>query len=295
MNPFEPYLPPDFVDFWEETSNEAHSAILDFERREHGREPHHVIHTFTFRGSEGQPRHGWIAVPDEPEDGRGFLWVPPYGRESLLPNAYGTRIGFVSASLNFFGHEAFHQETYRRERGYFAEGVENPRTWIFRTMFKDAVLAMRVLAACEEVDAQRVGAMGMSQGAGLSIWLGAWCPMVKAVCADMPFLGAMGFALNRNAHRYPLKELIDRAETLPNGRQSVLDTIAYFDTMNQATRCKVPTHVSLGLKDPAVRPESAEAIFEALPGRKVLRRYEVGHDWTPEMVENNRDWLMENL
>lgn len=305
MSSLEPNLPPDFDSFWHETVAEAMSWPLNYERHRGNAFdlPGFLLETYTFNGIKGEPRHGWIAVPNstlQPSNPStlgfpGFIWIPPYGRESLLPNPYGTREGFVSISLNFFGHEAFHQEKYRTERGYFPEGVLDPRTWVFRAMFQDAVLALRILAEQPEVDAGKIGAMGMSQGAGISIWLGAWMETVKAVCADMPFLGGMSQVLGHRVYRYPLKELIDFSETAPGGLDAIKRTISYFDTMNVATRCAVPTHVSLGEKDPAAKPVSVEHIFNALPGRKVLRRYPIGHDWYPAMVPNNRQWLLENL
>lgn len=296
MNPFEPDLPEDFAEFWHETYAEAKAAPLEFHRSLDPKQGDtHLIETFVFRGIDGQPRYGWIAYPPGARRAPGFLWIPPYGRESVLPNAYGVREGFTSLSLNFHGEPAFHQEAYVPARGYFAEGAADPRTWIFRRMFQDAVIAARVLQALPEADEDRLAAMGMSQGGGISIWLGAWCPIIKAVAADMPFLGAMRAALSRNVHRYPMKELIDFGESIPLGHERVLATIAYFDTMNQATQCRVPTWVSLGEKDPAARPENVQAIFEAVAGVKHLHRYDWGHDWHPEMVERNRAWLIEHL
>ncbi len=298
MSVFAPDPPDDLVEFWQAAAEESRRAPLDFHRDLSSTQVNDqglLVQTLTFRGIKGEPRHGWIAYPEGARREIGFLWTPPYGRESLLPNQYGTRAGMTSLSFNFFGHEAYHQEKYTPSRGYFAEGVDSPSTWIFRTMFQDAYMAARVLQAQFEVDEDRVGAMGMSQGGGISIWLGAWCPIIRAVCTDMPFLGAMRAALSRNVHRYPLKELIDHADRMPLGMERMLATIAYFDTVNQATACHVPTHVSLGLKDPAARPENVEAIFEALPGTKMLRQYDWGHDWLPAMIENNRNWLIEHL
>ncbi len=297
MNAFEPDLPEDFEAFWEDAVHEAKTAPLDYHR---DLEPasvtdEHVVETLSFRSIDGSARRGWIAFPPAARRLPGFLWLPPYGRESVLPNAYGTRSGFVSMSLNYFGYEAFHQEAYQPARGYFAEGASEPGTWVFRRMFQDAFLAARVLQAQVEVDEDRIGSMGMSQGGGMSIWLGAWCSIVKAVCADMPFLGAMRAALDRNAHRYPMKELIDFAESIPLGMARVVNTVSYFDTMHVATRCLVPTLVSLGLKDPAARPENVEAIFRQLPGIKELRRLDWGHDWHPSMIDANRSWLKTHL
>ncbi len=53
--------------------------------------------------------------------------------------------------------------------------------------------------------------------------------------------------------------------------------------------------MSLGERDPASRPERVEALFEGLPGPKRLVRYPVGHEWTPDMVPNNRQWMLEHL
>ncbi|HZH98063.1 MAG TPA: acetylxylan esterase [Fimbriimonadaceae bacterium] len=293
-----PALPPDFEDFWRGTAEEAAGATLDFEVRQNKAFdlPGFSVQTFEFRGISGERLHGWIARSESaPKPAPGFLWIPPYGRESLLPNQYGTREGFVSLSFNFFGHGAFHQEKYTPPRGYFAEGIEGPRTFVFRKMFQNAYLASRILGGLDGVDSERIGSMGMSQGGGISIWLGAWCETIKAVCADMPFLGNIGEAITRTVYRYPTKELTDYAEAHENGMETVLSTLGYFDTVRQAAFCRVPTHVSLGIKDPAAKPHTVEAVFASLPRAKVLRRYEIGHDWFPAMVENNRHWLLENL
>lgn len=297
MSVFQPYVPDDFDEFWNEAAEEAKAAPLDLHRslRNDFELSGFQVEAVRFRGVNGDSLSGWFACPEGGRRLPGFIWVPPYGRESLLPNAYGTREGFASLSFNFHGETAFHQEKYVTARGYFANGAESPETWIFRTMLQNAIVATRILQAQVEVDEDRVAAMGMSQGGGIAIWLGAWCPIIRAVCADMPFLGAMPKTLIRNAHRYPMKELIDFAGTMPLGMERLHNTLAYYDTVNMATRCGVPTHVTMGLKDPSCRPDTVQAIFEALPGRKMLRQYDWGHDWHPDMVENNAAWLRENL
>ncbi len=296
MSEFAPYPPEDFDEFWQEAVAEANAVPLDYHRSSTNdfELEGFTVETISFAVQSGR-LEGWLAYPPEARRLPAFVWVAPYGRESLLPNPYGTREGFTSLSFNFHGHEAFHQEKYVPARGYFSEGAEAPDSWIFRRMFIDACIATRVLQAQIEVDEDRIGAMGMSQGAGIAIWLGAWNSIIKAVCADMPFLGAITQTLSGAVYRYPLKELTDFMETIPIGEQRVLNTVSYFDTVNQATRCQVPTQVSLGLKDPASRPDNVRAIYEALPGKKGLQTYDWGHDWFPDMVGNNRTWLLDNL
>lgn len=293
-----PLSPPENLrSFWSEAVEEALQEPFDYHRSlsNEFELPGFHVETMTMRGMHGSEIHGWIAFPPGAKRLPSFLWVPPYGRESLLPNAYGTREGFTSLSFNFHGHGAFHQEKYVPERGYFSQGIDDPETWVFRGMAQNALLAARVLQSLPEVDENRIGAMGLSQGGGIAIWLGALSPIIKAVAADLPFLGALHHTITRQAYRYPLKEITDYASNIPLGMERALHTINYFDTMNMASMCHVPTLVSVGLKDPAVRPDQVKSIYEALPGKKELRVYDWGHDWHPDMVECNRTFLLENM
>lgn len=289
--------PPEDLDwFWQELAREANGVRLDYRRNPTDRRSPtgHLIDELTFQGLSGTLQ-GWLAYEPGARRVPGFVWLAPYGRESKLPDAYGTREGFTSFSFNFHGEPAFHQERYAIERGYFAEGIEDPESWIFRRMLGDAMVAVRVLQAQTEADEDRLGAMGMSQGGGMAIWLGAWCPIVRAVCADMPFLGRIADSLTGSVYRYPTRELTDAMERMPVGRERVLNTLRYYDTVAQAAHCQIPTQVSLGLKDPASKPDNVRAIYEALPGEKRLQVYDWGHDWNPEMVPTNATWLRDKL
>lgn len=289
--------PEDFAEFWREATEEALAFPLDYHRsltNDYDRSGF-VVETLHFRSVGGRRLNGWIAYPEGARRLRSFLWVPPYGRESKLPDEYGTREGFASLSFNFHGESAFHQEKYVTSRGYYAQGAESPETYVYRRMYMDAVIAAKVLQAQVEVDEDRIGVMGMSQGGGMSIWLGAWCPLIRAVAADMPFMGNIANTLLNTHYRYPLKELKDFMDELPIGEARVLNTLSYYDTTFQAAYCEKPTQVSVGLRDPACRPETVRAIFDALPNTKRLRTYDWGHDWFPDMIENNRSWLQDNL
>jgi cephalosporin-C deacetylase len=293
-----PYeIPEDFQEFWRETTTEAMNYPLKVStfRVQPGQSLTHQVEAFSFEGIDGRNRYGWLAYPEGARRLPGFLWVPPYGREAKLPDVYGTREGMVSMSFNLHGEGAFHQEKYVVERGYFSNGAEDPSSWVFRTMFQNAVIALRILRTQIQIDEDRIGVSGMSQGGGMSIWLGAWCPLIKAVCADMPFLSTIGNTIINTAYRYPLKEVRDYMDSIPIGQERVLNTLSYFDTFFQAQYCQVPTHVSLGLKDPACRPETVRAAFDQLPGTKRLEVIDWGHDWHPSMIENNLKWFSSNL
>jgi cephalosporin-C deacetylase len=289
-----PYSKPeDFLEFWEETLAEALSfplQVSNFKLNSFD-SPTHKVDTFSFVGISGESRHGWVAYPEGGRNLPGFLWVPPYGRESKLPDEYGTRPGMVSLSFNLHGETPFHQEKYVIERGYMSQGADTPYTWVYRQIFQDCVIGLRILQAQVQVDADRLGVSGMSQGGGISTWLGAWVPFVKAVCADMPFMCGIGHTVQNYAYRYPLKEIQDFIDSIPVGEARVQNTMSYFDTVFQAEHCQVPTHFSVGLKDPSCRPPNVQMAFDALTGTKHLETLDWGHDWHPSMVTNNRSWF----
>lgn len=303
-----PYSEPeDFLEFWKNAWLEAKAVPLQYRRTLQSaiELPTHRIELIDFESVKGFPRdgatgtgetvHGWIAIPKEIRKAPGFLWIPPYGRESTLPNSYSTREGYISMGINLHGLHAFHQESYVPNRGYFNDGIDQPETFIFRRMVQDCFVAARVLQAQLEVEEQEIGCMGLSQGGGLSVALGAHCPIIKAICADLPFWGLVGVSLHERVYRYPLKELTDAIAEIPMGREIALFTLSYFDTAFHARHCEVPAHVTLGLKDPACRPYSVAAIYDALAGKKEIVELDWGHDWHPSMIQMNSSWLQQNL
>lgn len=288
-----PYVPPGFESFWQANTEEAMDAPLDFVVADQNdfHPAAHDVQTFEFRGIDGQKRFGWIAMPHGVEMAPGFLWLAPYSRWSMLPNEYGTRAGMASISFNFHGESAFHREDYTPERGYMAEGIESRDTWIFRRMYQDSVIVGRILGSLSGVDAERIVASGMSQGGGLAIWLGAWVDYIKAVVADEPFLTGVPWILDAKYFRYPLKELTDVAFSSDEMEAKARLALSYFDTINQAAFCEKPTRVTLGLKDPSVRPAQVRAVHEVLPGIKELEEIDWGHDWHPRMIEGAEEFL----
>jgi cephalosporin-C deacetylase len=166
---------------------------------------------------------------------------------------------------------------------------------VYRRLFQDCVIALRILQAQVQVDADRIGVSGMSQGGGISLWLGAWVPFVKAVCADMPFMSGIGHTVLNYAYRYPLKEMQDFIDSIPVGEARVLNSMSYFDTSYQAEHCKVPTHMSVGLKDPSCRPPNVQLAYDALTAEKKLVELDWGHDWHSDMISNNRNWFLSKM
>jgi len=295
---FQPYQPEDFEEFWRETLEETNGVQVDFTRGNKNiyRLPGFSVNALDFRGTKGNILHGWISIPEEvPEPLPAFLWIPPYGREGSFPNPYTTRAGFVSFSFNLHGLPAFHRESYEPSRGYFAQGISDPHTWVFREVAQNCLLAIRILCAQPETDETRISAMGISQGGGIALWLAWLSSQVRVIAADLPFLAAMREVFSKKIHRYPLKEVTDYLEKHSLDIENVLRTISYFDTVNHAPKIEIPVQISYGKKDPACKPQNVRAVYNTLACKKRLIAYEGGHDYDSAMIANNTEWLKEHL
>lgn len=289
-----PYPPDDFNEFWDRMESERSHRSPAWVREHRPDEDidTHRIERIDFQGDTENPLHGWIALPQGTAlPAPAFLWPHAYGLESHVPDAYSCYPGYISMSYNMHGLGAYHHEKYTPEKGYFTKGIEDPDNWIFHAFVRDALRALDILAAQPEVDPSHLYCAGLSQGGGLGIMLSAATDRIRAACADLPFLSSMPWAIKK-AYRYPYKEFADWASRRALGMEAVLGTLAYFDTLNCATRAKCPIQVSYGTRDPACTPNTVMAIYKALPEPKNLLVYEDhGHDWHPTMPLHNAAWF----
>ena len=163
----------------------------------------------------------------------------------------------------------------------------------------DTLRAIDVLKSRPEVDPQRIGVYGSSQGGALAIVLPALRPQdVVVAAAGVPYLtDYLGAAeLTRT---YPFHEINDYLHLYPQRRGAVKDALAYFDCLNFAPQVTCPIVVSLGTQDNIVPPETCRAAFDALgSAEKSLYVYgHCGHDGGMSLgfTDRVRDFLAEHL
>ncbi len=296
-----PNIPPSFTDFWHSITKDAMQYPLNYKATSILSEvdtEHHTVYNIEFNGIKDEKRHGWIAIPKEIQQNEqcpAFIWLNPYGSWSTPPNKYTTRPGYISLSFNFHGLPSIHDEKYSVARGYFTNGIESRNTFTYKYFYQDAILAARILQDHPNVDRNRISCMGLSQGGGMSIWMNTFCPIIQSACADLPFFVGVEYILSHRFYRYPIKEIPDYLEKHNLNLDDILNETLYFDTLNIATFNKNPLLISLGLKDPACKPEAIRALYENVSSEKQLIEYPGGHDYDQHMVQNNLNWVNNTL
>ena len=222
---------------------------------------------------------GWYTLPKERTHRLpGLLHVPGYVMEPpILKNWAGK--GYATFSVAPRGKLRSNSQFDPGYPGLLTFGIVDRNTYTYRGFYIDACRAVDFLLGRDEVDPQRIGVMGHSQGGGLTVTTAALRPEIKAAAGGAPFLCGILDAVELT-DSYPYHEITDYLRLHPESRTVVEETLAYFDGINLAHRISCPIIISIGLQDNICPPETGYAMFGAIASSdKRLYAYDGhGHD-----------------
>lgn len=186
--------------------------------------------------------------------------------------------------------------------GYLTKGITNRQDYYYLGAYMDCLLALDRLAAHPQVDSNRIGVAGCSQGGGISLAVAALCalrrehldhtaPSVAAVVAEIPFLCHFERAATL-VDTAPYREIADYCRKLQGDSAFVFHTLSYFDVMNLAAYTHAPTLVTVGLMDMVCPPSTVFAAYHALKGKKEIIVAPFGeHETFPGVLEARMRWF----
>lgn len=145
---------------------------------------------------------------------------------------------------------------------------------------------MDFLCSRPEVNPERIGVEGMSQGGGLSLATAALDSRIVACASDAPFLCHWSGASSR--FRNGWRNL---------SRDKVLSILSYADVMNLMDRIRCPAHVSMGLLDEVYSPALIQVACNRIQSPKKIYYYPYGRHADDEWSrgEAREMWLREML
>lgn len=180
--------------------------------------------------------------------------------------------------------------------GHFIRGLDDaPEKLLFRSIFLDTVQLARVVMTFEEVDPERVGTYGGSQGGALSIACAALVPEIKRCVSIFPFLSdykrvwEMDLAEGAYAE---LKQFFRSFDPRHEREEEIFTRLGYIDIKNLAPRIKAETLLGLSLMDRTCPPSTQFAAFNAITAKKEGLVYpDHGHELLPGFNDRAFDFL----
>lgn len=213
--------------------------------------------------------------------------------------------GFSVASLDCRGQGGLSEDcggtTGNTLRGHIIRGLNDalngePQKLLFRQIFLDTAQLARIVMAMPEVDPERVGATGQSQGGALTVACAALEPRIKLAAPVFPFLSDFKrvWQMDQAKDAYiELKEYFRHFDPLHKREDEIFEKLGYVDIQFLAKRIKAEVLWTIGFMDTICPPSSQFAAYNKITAKKSMDIYpDFGHENLPGCNDRAFEFLM---
>lgn len=171
--------------------------------------------------------------------------------------------------------------------GHIIRGLNgNVDNFLFRHIFLDAAELARIVMDMDDVDAERVGVTGYSQGGGLTIACAALEPRIKIIAPVYPFLSDYKRVWQMDLAKDAYEELnyyFRFFDPLHEKEEDIFIKLGYIDVKNLAKYVKSQVMFTATLLDNICPPSTQFAVYNRISSEKSLRLYsDFGHENLPK-------------
>ncbi|WP_394796819.1 acetylxylan esterase [Armatimonas sp.] len=171
-------------------------------------------------------------------------------------------------------------------RGHIIRGLaDSPEKLYYRNVYLDTALLTRIVMGFDEVDASRVGALGGSQGGGLTLACASLTPTLKKAAPTFPFLCDFKRVWEMDLAKGAYEELSQFFRHFdPRHEQIELwwERLGYIDNQHLASRIRAEVLMPVGLMDTICPPSTQFAAYNKITSKKNLVVYpDFGHEGLP--------------
>jgi cephalosporin-C deacetylase len=199
-------------------------------------------------------------------------------------------LGFTAAALDCRGQGGLSEDAGgvkgNTQRGHIIRGLDDePDNLLFRHIFLDTAQLARIVMDMPDVDPDRVGATGGSQGGALTLACAALEPRVQRAFAMYPFLCDYRRVWEMDLAKDAYEELAWYFRTYDprhEREEQIFTRLGYVDVQHLAPRIRAETRVAVGLMDTVCPPSTQFAAYNRMSCPRELVIYpDFGHEWLP--------------
>ncbi|MBM7692068.1 cephalosporin-C deacetylase [Peribacillus deserti] len=284
--------PIDFDQFWDRGLRdlENQSMVYELVPSEFKSGIADCFHLY-FTGVGGARIHCQLVKPKNQEDkGPGLIWFHGYHVSS---GDWVDKLGYAAEGFTILAMDCRGQgglsEDHTQARGttlkgHIIRGIEedNPEKLYYRNVFLDTVQAARILFSMENVDEERVGVQGASQGGALAVVCSALEPRIKKTAAVYPFLSDYRRAWDLDIGNSAYEEIhyyFKFIDPTHKREAELFNKLGYIDIQHLAGRIKSEVLWAVGMEDNICPPSTQFAAYNKITSPKQLAVfYEYGHE-----------------
>ena len=201
--------------------------------------------------------------------------------------------GFCVASMDCRGQGGLSQDIGgvrgTTHKGHIIRGLDedSPAKLLFRNIFLDTAQLARIVMDFPEVDSNRIGATGGSQGGGLTLACASLEPRIKRAAPVYPFLcdyqRVWEMDLAKGAYE-ELKTYFRHFDPRHQREMDIFTRLGYIDCQHIAKRIRAEVLMGVGLMDDICPPSTQFAAYNKISSKKNLTIYpDFGHEGLPGM------------
>jgi cephalosporin-C deacetylase len=283
--------PQDFDGYWEEALGEMSQTESDVELKPIDFPvPFADCFDLYFTGVRGARIHARLLRPRNVESPHpALLMFHGYtGNAGTWAEKLGyTAMGYTVAALDCRGQGGDSEDVGGvfgdTLKGHIIRGLrDDPKKLLFRQVFLDTAQLARIVMEMKEVDENRVGAIGASQGGGLTLACAALEPRIKRAAPLFPFLCDYKRVWDMDLGKFAYEELRNYFKHFDPTHSKVdetFKTLGYIDVQHLAPRIKAEVLMGTGLIDEICPPSTQFAAYNKIQSAKEMIVYpDFGHE-----------------
>lgn len=298
--------PDDFDQFWDEAIAEMRAMDGDVDLQPaRFQAPFAECFDLFFTGVGGSRVHAKYVRPKR-ADGRrpAVLNFHGYSGDSgdwTEKLAYAA-LGFSVAALDCRGQGGISEDLGgvrgNTFKGQIIRGLDDhPRRLAFRQIFLDTAQLAKIVMGFDEVDPERVGAFGGSQGGALTLACAALVPEIKRAAPVFPFLcdyqRVWEMDLAKDAYE-EIRTYFRRYDARHERQREIFTKLGYIDVQHLAPRIRARVLMATGLMDEVCPPSTQFAAYNKITSPKEVVIYpDFGHESLPGFSDLTFEFLAE--
>lgn len=287
--------PKDFDEYWERARKEMQNTdskvqwiAADFQV------PYADCYHLYFTGVKGARIHAKVMLP-KPRRERMPAILNFHGYTGNCGNwsdkLQFAAAGFVVAAMDCRGQGGESEDVGgvkgNTMHGQFIRGLddESPDSLLMRDIFLDGAQLAGILMDMPEVDENRVGVYGASQGGGLSLACAALEPRIARAAVQYPFLSdyrrVWELDLAKDAYE-ELRTYFRFFDPLHEREEETYKKLGYIDVHHLAPMIQGKVLMAVTMMDSVCPPSTQFAAYNAIKSEKELQIYpDYGHEFLP--------------